>query len=119
MVLPSNWRQLSPEEQIFVATNLERTARGLPPLTAMATSLDQAARQGAAQNTDPGPPGGFPYSQWTSNWAGAVGNPLEAIYFWMYDDGAGSANIDCAPSRPHRVLGSPREHPRQPAVPSA
>ena len=98
MVLPTNWGQLSPEQQVFVATNLERTARGLPPLTGMASALDQAARQGAARNTDPGPPGGFPFSEWASNWAGAVGNPLEAMYFWMYDDGAGSANIDCTPS---------------------
>jgi len=98
MVLPSNWTLLSPEQQIFVATDLERTARGLPPLAAMATSLDQAAAQGAARNTDPEPPGGFPYTQWGSNWAGAVGNPLEALYFWMYDDGTGSANVDCTPS---------------------
>ena len=27
-----------------------------------------------------------------------MGNPLEAVYFWMYDDGAGSANVDCTPS---------------------
>ena len=95
MVLPRNWSQLTPGQQIFVTTNLERTARGMAPLTAMATSLDQAALQGAAKNIDPGPPGGFPYSQWGSNWAGAVGNPLEAMYFWMYDDGPSSANIDC------------------------
>ncbi len=98
MVLPRNWSQLSPDQQIFVATNLERTVRGLPALSAMATSLDQAARAGAVQNVDPGPPGGFPYSEWASNWAGAVGNPLEAIYFWMYDDGMGSSNIDCTAS---------------------
>jgi hypothetical protein len=24
-----------------------------------------------------------------------MGSPLEAIYFWMYDDGLGSYNIDC------------------------
>jgi hypothetical protein len=98
LVLPSNWPQLSPGQQIFVATNLERTARGLPPMAAMAAILDQAAAQGAARDTDPGPPGGFPYAQWGSNWAGAVGNPLEALYFWMYDDGTGSANVDCTPS---------------------
>ncbi|HVA02375.1 MAG TPA: hypothetical protein VMU64_01400 [Acidimicrobiales bacterium] len=105
MVLPTNWPQLSPEQQIFVATNLERTARGLPPMSAMAAALDQAALHGAVQNVDPGPPGGFPYSQWASNWAGAVGNPLEAIYFWMYDDGVGSANIDCTPSDPSGCWG--------------
>ena len=98
MRLPGNWSQLSPAEQLFVATDLERTDRGLPPLVAMASALDQAADQGAAQNTDPSPPAGFPASQWGSNWAGAVGNPLEAIYFWMYDDGPGSSNIDCTPS---------------------
>jgi hypothetical protein len=105
MVLPSNWAQLSPEEQIFVSTNLERTARGMPPMAAMATGLDQAAARGASQDTDPGPPGGFPYSQWGSNWAGAVGNPLEAMYFWMYDDGTGSANVDCTSSKPSGCWG--------------
>ncbi|MHB8438734.1 MAG: CAP domain-containing protein [Acidimicrobiales bacterium] len=98
MTLPSNWYSLTVTEQIFVITNLERTARGLPALSAMATSLDQAAAQGAQQSTDPSPPSGFPYSQWGSNWAGAVGNPLEAMYYWMYDDGMGSANIECTQS---------------------
>lgn len=96
--LPSNWYQLSVTQQLYVSTNLERTVRGLAPLVAMATALDQAADQGAAQNTDPPPPPGFPYSQWGSNWAGAVGNPLEAVYYWMYDDGPGSSNIDCTAS---------------------
>jgi hypothetical protein len=95
MTLPSNWSQLSPAQQLFVATNLERTVRGLAPLEAMATALDQAAEQGAEQNTDPSAPAGFPYTQWGSNWAGAVGNPLEAMYYWMYDDGLGSSNVDC------------------------
>ena len=98
MVLPTNWTQLSPEQQLYVATNLERTVRGLAPLTAMATALDGSAAGGAAQSTDPSPPAGFSWSQWGSNWAGAVGNPLEAMYYWMYDDGMGSSNIDCTPS---------------------
>jgi hypothetical protein len=105
MALPSNWTQLSPPQQLFVATNLERTVRGLPPLSAMASVPDQAAQQGASQGTDPSPPAGFPSSEWGSNWAGAVGNPLEAIYFWMYDDGAGSANVDCSASHPSGCWG--------------
>ncbi|HUA94965.1 MAG TPA: hypothetical protein VMB82_05505, partial [Acidimicrobiales bacterium] len=95
MTLPANWFSLSPAEQLFVATDLERTARGLPPLAAMASALDQQAQVGAARDDDVGPPAGFPYSQWGANWAGAVGNPLEALYLWMYDDGVGSANVDC------------------------
>ncbi len=95
MALPTNWASLSPQEQLFVATNLERTARGLPALSALASALDGAAQAGAQSNVDPSPPPGFPFSSWGSNWAAAVGNPLEAIYFWMYDDGIGSSNIDC------------------------
>ncbi|MHB8681502.1 MAG: spore germination YkwD domain-containing protein [Acidimicrobiales bacterium] len=98
MDLPTDWNSLSPEQQEFVVTNLERTVRGLPPLSAMASALDQSSAQGAAQNQDPEPPGGFPWTTWGSNWAGAVGNSLEAMYFWMYDDGLGSSNIDCTQS---------------------
>jgi hypothetical protein len=98
MSLPSNWYSLSATQQLYVATNLERAARGLPILGGMATALDSASTQGAANSADPTPPSGFPWSSWGSNWAGAVGNPLEAIYYWMYDDGMGSNNIDCTPS---------------------
>ena len=98
MVLPTDWTSLNPAEQLFVVTNLERTVRGLAPLSAMASALDGAADQGAAANQDPEPPSGFPWTSWGSNWAGAVGNPLEAMYFWMYDDGEGSGNIDCTQS---------------------
>lgn len=98
MVLPSNWGALSAQQQLFVATNLERTARGLPALSTMVSPLDQAAQAGAAANADPSPPPGFGFEEWGSNWAGAVGNPLEAIYYWMYDDGPGSNNIDCTDS---------------------
>ncbi len=95
MALPTNWSTLSPQQQLFVATNLERTVRGLPPLSGMAGALDVVSAQAAASNADPSPPGGFPWTSWGGNWAGAMGNPLEAIYYWMYDDGLGSANIDC------------------------
>jgi hypothetical protein len=95
MVLPADWTRLAASEQLFVATNLERTVRGLTPLAGMATALDSAALTGAQQSDDPVPPAGFPWTQWGSNWAGAVGSSLEAVYYWMYDDGPGSSNIDC------------------------
>lgn len=98
MSLPTNWTSLTPPQQMFVATNLERTVRGLPPLSAMATALDQDAQQAAAAGQDPPAPAGFPYTQWAGSWAGEVGNPLEAMYLWMYDDGEGSDNLDCTPS---------------------
>ena len=98
MALPSTWYSLSPQQQVFVATDIERADRGLPVLSAAATGLDQSSAQAAQAAQDPSPPSGFPWTQWGGNWAGAVGNALEAIYFWMYDDGLGSNNIDCTPS---------------------
>ena len=95
MDLPTNWTSLSPAQQLFVATNLERTARGLPAISALAGALDVAAAQSAASGSDPVPPLGFPARWWTGNWAGALGNPLEAMYYWMYDDGLGSPNVAC------------------------
>lgn len=95
MVLPSDWSSLTPGQQLFVATNLERTVRGLAPLSGLDPALDQASAGGAASGADPAPPAGYPYQIWASNWAGALGNPLEAIDLWMYDDGPGSANVDC------------------------
>lgn len=98
MELPSTWYSLTPQQQMFVAVNLERTARGEPALSAMASALDSSSQQAAARGVDPSPPSGFPWTQWGGNWAGAVGNPLEAMYYWMYDDGEGSNNVDCTPS---------------------
>jgi hypothetical protein len=105
MTLPSNWGALTPEEQLYVATNLERTVRGLPALSAMATVLDGAAGAGAASGDDPSPPAGFPFIEWGANWAGGVGGALEAVYYWMYDDGPGSSNADCSPGDPGGCWG--------------
>jgi hypothetical protein len=98
MTLPANWVSLSPAQQLYVATNLERTLRGLAPMSAMAAAADGAAQQAAAQDGDASPPAGFPWTVWASNWAGTLANPLEAVYYWMYDDGPGSSNISCPPS---------------------
>ena len=108
MVLPTNWFSLNPAQQLFVATNLERTVRGLAPLSAMAPVLDAAAAQGAAAGADPGVPPGFPVSWFGSNGAIFVGNPLEAMYYWMYDDGLGSTNVDCSSSNPAGCWGHRR-----------
>ncbi len=118
MVLPTNWTQLTVGQQTFVMTNLERTARGMPALSVMATDLEGAAQAGADASSDPAPPSGFPFSQWGSNWAGEMGNPLEALYYWMYDDGPGSSNIECTPSNSsgcwghrHNILMAMACHP--------
>jgi hypothetical protein len=118
MNLPSNWYSLSVTQQTFVMTDLERVARGMAPTSEMASNLEGAAQQGASANQDPSPPAGYPYSQWGSNWAGEMGNPLEALYYWMYDDGLGSSNIECTASNTsgcwghrHNVLMAMACHP--------
>ena len=95
MALPANWYSLSVPEQFYVATNLERIVRGLPALMGMASALDGAAAHGAQQNADPTPPSGFPVVRWDASWGGDAGNPLEIVYFFMYDDGPGSPNSSC------------------------
>jgi hypothetical protein len=97
MTLPANWYSLSPQQQQYVATNLERSVRGLPELSGMVPTLDAVAATGAADAADPDlGTNQYPFTEWGSNWAGGVGNILEAMYLWMYDDGPGSSNVDCA-----------------------
>jgi hypothetical protein len=95
MNLPSDWSVLSPSEQLFVATNLERTARGLTPFEGIAAALEPAAEAGAASGSDPVPPASFPTDYWTSNAGEGFASPLGALYMWMYDDGPNSSNVDC------------------------
>jgi hypothetical protein len=100
MYLPSNFGALTPAEQLFVITDIERVDRGLPPFAGLDPTLSADAQAGAAANTDPrpaSPPYGMSVVAWGSNW-GENGNPLGSNYFWMYDDGANSGNLDCVPT---------------------
>ncbi len=115
--LPADWDGLTADEQEFVLTDLERVARGIPPLVAMARGLDDVAFSGAVADTD-ATPNGPPWSDYlfTSNWAGD-GQPAVATYGYLYLDGwggtpAATANLDCgSPTAPgcwahrHDVLG--------------
>lgn len=92
------FRSLSTSKQLFVLADLERTARGLPPVVALTAQLDDVASQGADQTADPALAGwtlagGKQAIAWNSNWAGGLSS-LAANYYWMYSDGTGF-NIDC------------------------
>jgi hypothetical protein len=107
MVLPSNFSALTPGEQLFVLTDIERVDRGLPAVVGMVAALDTDAQNAAAANTDPTPssvPPGSTVTSWASNWAEASG-PLGSNYDWMYDDGPGSGDVDCTPSTPGSCWG--------------
>ncbi len=97
MALPQNFNALTPAQQLFVITDIERVDRGLPPFVGLVDTFSSDALGGAQANTDPDPtqvPAGLHLVAWASNWA-ENGNPLGSNYFWMYDDGVGSGNIDC------------------------
>jgi hypothetical protein len=97
--LPSNWSRLTKAQQVFVITDLERTARHLVPYVGLTYQLDGAAQQGANHNEDPVTTGEF-----ISNWAGigitkGQDGALASDYFWIYDDGyfkgGKQINVDC------------------------
>src|SRR6202035_1592190 len=66
-VLPRNFVSLSPPEQAFVLTNLDRILYRLAPIPGLTAALDRAASAGVRAQTDPQPGSGW-YA-FTSNWA--------------------------------------------------
>ncbi len=104
MVLPTGFAQLTVDEQIFVAVNLERVDRGLPPFAGMTAALDTDAMKGATAADDPPDPGRS-YTIEDGEWAGGSPNGLDAVYGWMYDDGYDSGNLDCTRAHPTGCWG--------------
>ena len=118
--LPAGFTGLAAGHQWLILANLDRIAYSLPPIAGTAAVLDRVARQGAAAHTDPNPwplltaLHGQARIGFGSNWAGGQPNALIAYYYWVYDDGYGSGNVDCpSPTAPgcwgHRrnILGFP------------
>ena len=94
MVLPTGFAQLSIPNQLFVAVDLERVDRGLPPFGGLIAALNENAQRGANDANDPPDPGEA-YVLDDAEWAGGSSNGLDAVYGWMYDDGYNSGNLDC------------------------
>ena len=86
---------LSADRQIFILTDLDRSAYGYTPISGLNTALDEAAAEGVRNGTDPRPPSAeSPWRGFGSDWAST--GPLLAYYLWMYDDGYPGPNLDCA-----------------------
>jgi hypothetical protein len=98
IVLPTNWFQLNPQEQIFVIVDLERTARGLPPYLGLNRHLHATAQSAAVHTTDPTFAKGFAAGLDSEGVRGMGGtlatgySTLEADYVWMYEDGWGGSS---------------------------
>jgi hypothetical protein len=91
--LPQGFAQLSSAQQLLAVSDGERVERGLAPALGLTGRLDAAAHAAATGEEDPLGPGGY---SWGSNWVGGVRSALLADFLWMYDDGPGSGNSDCA-----------------------
>ncbi len=95
MSLPSNWNVLTPPEQLFVLTDLERVDRGIAPIAGLSATLNFYAQAGAAAGRDPSFPPGTASGGSTYSSSPSLGVSLA---MWMYDDGPGGTNLDCPPS---------------------
>jgi hypothetical protein len=96
--LPADFPSLTPVQQMFILTNLDRVQYGLPPIPGLTDQLNNdALTTGVAMATDPHPSASN-LSGWRGNWAAGYANAPIAYEAWMYDDGLGSDNIDCTES---------------------
>ncbi|MCW3035070.1 MAG: hypothetical protein JWM17_382, partial [Actinobacteria bacterium] len=82
MVLPAGFASLTVPQQLFVAVNLERVDRGLPPFAGLTAALTANAQRGADIANDPPDPG-KDYDVVDTEWAGGSSNGLDAVYGWM------------------------------------
>ncbi|MDA8291045.1 MAG: hypothetical protein M0Z33_05110 [Actinomycetota bacterium] len=109
LVLPTGFAAMGVGEQLFVLVNLERIARGVPPLVGLVAPLDAAAQQGAVQSRDPSVLTRYGAVRVAvvgdvygigGTWAGGEPNSVAAVHDWMYDDGwggsrAATSNVAC------------------------
>src|SRR5271166_3803548 len=92
--LPADFLSLSPDRQIFILADLDRSAYGYTVISGLNAALDEAAAAGVRDETDPLPPAvESPWRGFGSDWAST--GPLLAYYLWMYDDGYPGPNLDC------------------------
>ena len=98
--LPADFPSLTPARQMFILTNLDRIAYGLPPIPGLTARLSHDALvNGVWRANDPLPSDMRGLRHAMSNWAGWFANAPMAYEAWMWDDGLGTGNIDCTPSR--------------------
>lgn len=104
--LPADFPSLTPAEQTFILTNLDRVLYGLPPITGLTNALNHDAQiSGVASDDDPTPSDTSEEHGFTSNWAGGFANAPLVYEAWMYDDGLGSSNVTCTAGDPSGCWG--------------
>ena len=123
MVLPTNWEKLTILQQMLVATDLERIARGYPPYLGLNANLDATAAAAASRAADPPVDRQFAAGYdalgalgYGATWSEGY-NVLVADYGMIYADGWGGShftwNVACTSAASHacwahrnEILGS-------------
>ena len=104
--LPANFPGLAPGRQIFILTNLDRIAYGLPPIPGLTAELNHDALvSGVWRADDPHPSNATGLNVWWPGWAGAFHNAPMAYEAWVWSDGLGSSNPRCTPTDHSRCWG--------------
>lgn len=97
VLLPSNWVRLTIAQQLFVLTELERTARGLSADSALEARWNAVAVAGAEAGHDPTGGDGS-----AALWAGGEPNSIVVMADWVYEDGrfanGFTENLSCSAS---------------------
>jgi hypothetical protein len=93
--LPADFVALLGDRQILILSNLDRALYGLPLVAGVNATFDADAAAGAEAGADPDASDSAVRGA-TSNWAGGSPNLSAAYDQWMYNDGVGSGNLDCA-----------------------
>ncbi len=92
--LPASFTSLTPDKQLLILTDLDRSAYDITPVYGLNSNLTEAAQTGVREQRDPTTPTtGGPWKGYGSDWASTAA--LIGYYLWMYDDGYGSPNSDC------------------------
>lgn len=98
LVLPANWQALTVAQQLYVLTELERSARGLSVDRGLVAALNGAAVSGADAGKDPSGSG------IAALWAGGEPNSIVVVADWIYEDGrfadGAAENLNCTAATP-------------------
>ncbi len=92
MSLPDNYSSLTPQEQMFVLTDLERVDRGIAPVEGLATGLDGDAQAGANNLTNANGPS---YGSSFGSTYSSESSLTQSDILWLYQDGYGGVNDAC------------------------
>lgn len=94
VTVPSGFWSRPAPNQFSTLLNLVRQDLGLHPLS-WSDPLANLALQGARANTDPPSPSGSWSGSYGTVWSAQEG-PVQSLYTFLFNDGYGSGNVDCA-----------------------